>query len=389
MPGTCVVTTRNEFIPMALVPLSSVKHRVRVQEPLPFAVLDSGGRLLLNRHYCIDSEEQLRALCDRGSLVREEDVPAEAATTEAAETLPPPGPVETWSACTARVVDLLGGSSLASLDRSLDEASTPVLELVARDPDFAVLMALRERSGAKVEYALRHALHVAIVTRLVAQRLGWDLAAMVSTFKAALTMNLSMMELQGELAATGRSPTPLQRHEILQHPARSRAMLEAGGVQDEDWLRAVEQHHERTDGTGYPLGRSNVDEMAQLLRLADSYCARLSPRAGRPAMTPDRAGRELFLKESTNPMAHALIKELGIYPPGSCVRLASGETGIVLRRGPTMLTPVVAAVTWRTGEPRREPLRRDTTLPAFKVLQSVAESALNFALPIQALVEAN
>jgi hypothetical protein len=103
-------------------------------------------------------------------------------------------------------------------------------------------------------------------------------------------------------------------------------------------------------------------------------------------MTPDRAGRELFLREATNPMAHALIKELGIYPPGTCVRLASGETGIVLRRGPTMLTPVVAAITWRTGEPRREPLKRDTSLPAFKVLQSVAEQALRFSPPTSALL---
>ena len=161
-----------------------------------------------------------------------------------------------------------------------------------------------------------------------------------------------------------------------------------GGVRDEDWLRAVEQHHERPDGNGYPLGRSDIDEKARLLRLADSYCAKLSPRATRPALTPDRAGRELFLREATNPMAHALIKELGIYPPGSYVRLASGETGVVLRRGPTMLTPVVAAVTWRTGEPRREPLKRDTSLPAFKVLQSVAAQALRVAPTTESLLAA-
>ncbi|MFM7531601.1 MAG: HD-GYP domain-containing protein, partial [Rubrivivax sp.] len=354
---------------MTFIPLSSVKHRVRLQEPLPFAVLDRGGQLLLNRNFRIDTEEQLIALCDRGSLVRVDELPPE---EPEADTARPACPVESWATCTARMGSILSNSRQPSLDQALDEASTPVLELVAQDPDFAMLMALRERSGPKVEYALRHALHTAIVTRLVAQRLGWDVAAMVSTFKAALTMNLAMLELQSDLAHSGRSPTPQERNVILQHPAQSRAMLEAGGVRDEDWLRAVEQHHERLDGTGYPLGLSAVEEKAQLLRLADSYCAKLSPRASRPAMTPDRAGRELFLREATNPMAHALIKELGIYPPGSCVRLASGETGIVLRRGPTMLTPVVAAITWRMGEPWREPLQRDTSVPAFKVLQSVA-----------------
>ena len=369
---------------MSFVPLSSVKHRVRLQEQLPFAVLDANGQLLLNRNYRIETEEQLNALCDRGSIVREEELPPE----QPAEAPRPPNPVDDWTGCTARVASILGNSRHPNLDAALDEASTPVLDLVAQDPDFAMLMAMRERSGPKVQHAMRHCLHTAIVTRLVADRLGWDTAAMVSTFKAALTMNLSMMELQSELATSGHSPTVQERNIILQHPTQSRAMLEAGGVRDEDWLRAVEQHHERPDGNGYPLGLSDVDDKARLLRLADSYCAKLTPRASRAAMTPDRAGRELFLREATNPMAHALIKELGIYPPGSCVRLASGETGIVLRRGPTMLTPVVAAITWRTGEPRREPLKRDTSLPAFKVLQSVAEQALRFSPPTSVLLAA-
>jgi HD-GYP domain-containing protein (c-di-GMP phosphodiesterase class II) len=366
------------------VPLSAVKHRVRIQEPLPFAVLDAGGKLLLNRNFRIENVEQLDALCDRGSLVRMEDVPPEA--PEPAPTEPPRCPINAWTNCTAQVGSVLVNSRQPCLSQALDEASTPVLELIAEDPDFAMLMAMRERSGPKVEYALRHSLHTAIVTRLVAERLGWDEAAMVSTFKAALTMNLSMMELQGELATSGHAPTLEQRNVILQHPTQSRAMLEAGGVRDEDWLRAVEQHHERPDGNGYPLGRGDIDEKARLLRLADSYCAKLSPRATRPALTPDRAGRELFLREATNPMAHALIKELGIYPPGSYVRLASGETGIVLRRGQTMLTPVVAAITWRTGEPRREPLKRDTSLPAFKVLQSVAAQALRVTPSTESLL---
>lgn len=368
---------------MSFIPLSSVKHRVRIREPLPFAVLDGSGNLLLKRDYRIETEEQLNSLCDRGSLVRVDELPKEAPAPAAQAATG--CPVDAWSNCTAHVGSVLANSRHPSLHAALDEASAPVLELVAQDPDFAMLVAMRERSGAKLDYALRHSLHAAIITRLVAQRLGWDAAAMVSTFKAALTMNLSMMELQGALAASGQSPTAQERNIILQHPVQSRAMLEAGGVRDEDWLRAVEQHHERPDGNGYPLGRSDVDEKARLVRLADSYCAKLSPRSTRPALTPDRAGRELFLREATNPMAHALIKEMGIYPPGCCVRLASGETGIVLRRGPTMLTPVVAAITWRTGEPRRELLKRDTSVAGFKVLHAVAAQGLRVTPTMQAL----
>lgn len=370
---------------MSFVPLYAVKHRVRIREPLPFAVLDADAQLLLNRGYVIETHEQLHMLCLRGSLVRIAHIPQEGSSGNAAEPQRRELTSAAWSYCTARVASILTKARHPGLSEALDEASSHVLELIKQDIDFALLLALRERSGPRVEYAMRHSLHAAIITRLVGERLGWDETAMVCTFKAALTMNLAMLELQGELAASGQPPNAVERDLILQHPSRSRAMLEAAGVTDEDWLRAVEQHHERPDGSGYPLGRSDVDEKARLLRLADSYCAKLSPRASRPAMTPDTAGRELFLREGTNPMVHALIKELGLYPPGSYVRLASGETGIVLRRGPTMTTPVVAAITRRTGEPRPAPLKRDTTQPAFKVLQSVAEKALSFRPPTEAL----
>lgn len=35
----------------------------------------------------------------------------------------------------------------------------------------------------------------------------------------------------------------------------------------------------------------------------------------------------------------ALVKTLGVYPPGAFVRLASREVGVVIRRGTTATTP--------------------------------------------------
>jgi HD-GYP domain-containing protein (c-di-GMP phosphodiesterase class II) len=371
---------------MSFVALSSVKHRVRIGQPLPFGVLDANGQLLLTRGYLIDTDDRLTALCNRGSLVLLQEVEKDVAGASDRAVLRAADRIEAWASCTSRLGSVLAESQQPSFKGALDEAATPVLDLIARDPDFAILQAMRVERGAKVQYALRHALHTAITSRLVSERLGWDVSAMVSTFKAALTMNVSMMELQGELAASRTPPSADQRRQIYEHPVRSREMLEAGGITDGDWLRAVEQHHERTDGSGYPLGCSDIDEKARLIRLADAYCAKLGARASRQAMTPDRVARELFVREAANPMTHALVKEFGLYPPGSFVRLASGETGIVVRRGPTMLTPVVAALTWRSGEPRTEPLRRDTSQSAFKVLQAVGSDDVRVSVPLEALV---
>jgi HD-GYP domain-containing protein (c-di-GMP phosphodiesterase class II) len=67
-------------------------------------------------------------------------------------------------------------------------------------------------------------------------------------------------------------------------------MLELAGIRDPDWLRAVLEHHEQEDGGGYPTGKTDVCELASLVRRADIYTAKLATRAGRDAMAADLAG---------------------------------------------------------------------------------------------------
>jgi HD-GYP domain-containing protein (c-di-GMP phosphodiesterase class II) len=182
-------------------------------------------------------------------------------------------------------------------------------------------------------------------------------------------MNLGMLELHAELAEQTTPPTPAQRQQILDHPRRSRELLERAGIDDADWLDGVEQHHEERDGSGYPAGRRDTSELATLLHRADTYIAKLSSRATREAQAADQAGREIFMQDPGHPVCAALVKEFGIYPPGCFVELASGETGVVVKRGSTVMTPIVAALTNGYGAPLPQPVRRDTMLPLHAVVR--------------------
>ena len=236
-----------------------------------------------------------------------------------------------------------------------------MLALVERDKDLAIFQVLRQDGNAHVEYGVNHSTHAAITAHLVAQRLGWSADESQRVFKAALTMNLSMLALQGQLALQSTPPTPQQREAILAHPQRSREMLALSGVTDVDWLDAVHQHHERPDGSGYPTGRRDSGDLAALVQRADIYTAKLSPRANRDAIAADKAGRMMFMQEPGHPMVSALVKEFGVYPPGCFVKLMSGETGLVVKRGATVMAPIVAVITSPFGTPLAQPLRRDTS----------------------------
>ena len=178
----------------------------------------------------------------------------------------------------------------------------------------------------------------------------------------------------------------MQRAEINSHPERSARLLELAGVTDTDWLEAVRQHHEDETGGGYPLGLSQVNEIAQLVRCADTFTAKLSQRALRQPMLADKAARLQFQTSRGNVLTAALIKEFGLYPPGCVVRLKCGEIGMVMRRGEGVNTPIVAVLLDRFGDPLLSPGRRDTSRSGFAIVAVVPISGLRVRIGLERLI---
>jgi HD-GYP domain-containing protein (c-di-GMP phosphodiesterase class II) len=367
---------------MRYTPLSVVRHRVQVGQPLPFNVYNNDRTLLLARGQTVNSADQMQALFERGTLV---DLAELHRGAEGVKEAPPALLNALWSDNIDQMQRTLTNSTHESFRSALDDASKPVETLIDRDPDLAILQVLRQEGNANLQYGLNHAVHTAIICRLVAKRLQWSDNESNRAFKAALTMNLSMFELQGILATQPGRPTDEQRKLIHSHPTRSMEMLIHAGVTDEDWLRAVEQHHENVDRSGYPHAIGNPSELATLLSRADVYAAKLSPRANRDPLPADRAGREIFMRDPGNPITAALVKEFGVYPPGSYVSLASGEIGVVVKRGPTVMAPMVAVLISKSGEALIDPLRRDTTNPAHAVTGVVAAKSIRVRLSSEKL----
>ena len=236
--------------------------------------------------------------------------------------------------------------------------------LVAQDADRVLFEVHRYGSGQHGIYSVVHAVQCAIACDMIARRLEWPETSKFSLMKAALTMNIAITELQGRLASQPSRIGKLtagQAAEIVMHPARSADLLRDAGVDDIAWLRAVEEHHERADGRGYPRGFLSPSHLATTLRYVDEFFAKISARASRPALPLRRAARQLYENEDGRPIVEALIKEFGLYPPGTYVRLLNGDLGIVLRRGRYVHAPV--AVAFANGRGVRLPQRvyRDTS----------------------------
>jgi hypothetical protein len=70
----------------------------------------------------------------------------------------------------------------------------------------------------------------------------------------------------------------------------------------------------------------------------------------------------------------ALIRTLGLYPPGTWVKLACGEIALVVKRTASFKEPAVISLVSRTGMPLSVPALRNTKLPNYEVAGAVAPS---------------
>ncbi|MDE2146210.1 MAG: phosphohydrolase [Burkholderiales bacterium] len=353
-------------------------------EPLPFRVIDGQGRLLLARGQVLQDARQLQALIDRGACVDAEEAAAARLARSGATDDGEAGAAAvprafTWFDRFERQVwqldallrALQAGEPVAA---RLAEFGAVQRALVERQSDAALFVAVRQDDRRFALYGLTHTLHCATVVLLTARLLGWPAERLQSAFMAALTMNAAIVELQARMAEQADPPTRRQIEQIRAHPLRSAQQLREAGVADDLWLASVEQHHERAGGRGYPQGLPAVDETARLLRAADVYTAKISPRALRPAVRPQQAARELFQEEQGSPLAAALIKAVGLYPPGEFVQLKSGEAAIVVHRAGAERAAQVTALLDAAGRPLPAAPRRDTGTPAWAIAAPLAEA---------------
>ena len=129
------------------------------------------------------------------------------------------------------------------------------------------------------------------------------------------------------------------------------------------------EHHLRMDGTGYPFGakRATLNLATMLCSISDVYDAMRSQRAYQQAHPSDRILAVLRRSDGAQfeqNLVRRFVQLLGIYPPGSLVRLSSGEIAVVIRvHAPDPYRPRVRVVIGADGTKLEVPYDRNLFEP--------------------------
>jgi HD-GYP domain-containing protein (c-di-GMP phosphodiesterase class II) len=173
----------------------------------------------------------------------------------------------------------------------------------------------------------------------------------------ALLHDVGQVRLPRNLIRKNDPFTDQERRLLEQHPALGGAILEQAENVSITAQQIVVEHHERLNGTGYPLkvGGSMISPLSQIVAITDAYDAMITGRNG-VLQKPIDVLRELYLEANVGAfdrnLVEKVIRALGVYPVGSLVELNTGERGIVLaaNRDDT-LKPTIRLVLTRDGLP--------------------------------------
>ncbi len=181
-----------------------------------------------------------------------------------------------------------------------------------------------------------HGFGVFAVVLPLAMRLGRSDQDISDLGLAALLHDTGWARLPIHLLGKNKAYTEMELKLIHQHPGIVEKVLQQSEDVPENVIKLVSQHHEFSDGSGYPKHLKDTDffELVEILQVADFYDEFIHGLTDKPGMLPVNALKLLYQFARKDQFREEIVSELihvmGIYPLTSAVRLSSGEKGVVV-----------------------------------------------------------
>jgi len=221
---------------------------------------------------------------------------------------------------------------LSLIEKSVDV----VIESIERNPD-AYIWLNRIRKFDSCIY--RDALNASVWATTLGRELGLERDQLNVLATGTLVMDIGKTALPAELQGKTERLTDDEWALMKSHVEQGVRILSetpniAAGVLD-----IVRSHHERLDGSGYPLALQGgqIPRLGQIAGIVDFYVSVTTPRPYAQAVSPSDAVYMLYQQQGryfSGTLVKNFIQAISTYPTGSLVELSNGEVGVVISQNP-------------------------------------------------------
>lgn len=184
------------------------------------------------------------------------------------------------------------------------------------------------------EEIYHHALNVTMLALLLGKAMGYDATTLQNIGIASVFHDIGKEEIPSRVLLKTEPWTHAEEMLVRDHVQKGAEAAVRSGLPPVV-VAAILQHHENLDGSGYPHQppAEKIGLVPRLLAIVNHYDNLCNPVNYATAQTPYEALSTMFAKRKgwfDSTMLGKMVQILGVYPPGSIVRLSNGATGMVI-----------------------------------------------------------
>ncbi len=211
------------------------------------------------------------------------------------------------------------------------DLSDEMIDSILYAPDAIRCMAALRK---KDTYLLEHSINVALLLVTFGKSLDLSREELKALSIGGLIHDIGKTKVKNSVLHKPGKLTPEEFEHIKLHQVYAQQMLKTMDNLDPISRNVCLMHHEKLDGTGYPMGLSaeQLPIYGRMSSIVDIYDALTADRVYKPGMSSSAAFK-ILLKMTPNHLDNDLVYKfincIGIYPVGSLVELSDGRVGIV------------------------------------------------------------
>lgn len=249
-------------------------------------------------------------------------------------------------------------------DSSVKNSVESILEDVVSNKDVLINV---EQISASDNNIYAHSVNVSVLSTIIGTHMGYNMSKLKDLATGALLHDIGKISMMNDKKLIGEFKTQAERDKYIKsmHPKAGYDLLGEQRVWNAHVKVAVLMHHERSDGSGYPmkLKGDEINQMAKIVAICDVFDNLISDRNKEGSKTVSEVIEYLVGMSNIYfdvEMVRKFTMNIAAFPTGSAVLLSSDEKGLVVSQNNSMPTrPIVKIIYDKAGKLLSQPYEID------------------------------